>query len=275
MDSDDSGLKDDDFRSSDGSAHASAISRKQFRETIGNDFARDLLSGEFSYDEIIRKYKETYPQYADKFTRNFCSKVRCGRILNTSRTMKQRSVKNGDPRMKRVSKISKRKEWTRMTPELYARILQWEHSHNGIIKQSDIEQKFNINRSTYHRWKKKCSNPGSSSSSSSMSEYPNNMDNLEGDSDSDMDGYDPGQDQDQQHQIHHQQQQVQDPGQEMSSSAGAAINREEPLSPSTSSTVPLYVSTSENNNGLQNLVAVVDRDSGKSKRSYITQDFIQ
>jgi hypothetical protein len=118
---DDSGVRDEtEFHNSDGTSglSASAISRKQFRETIGNDFARDLLSGEYSYDEIIRKYKEMYPQHADKFTRNFCSKVRCGRILNTSRTMKQRSVKNGDPRMKRVTKISKRKEWTRMTPEL-------------------------------------------------------------------------------------------------------------------------------------------------------------
>lgn len=136
--------------------NSGTISRKQFRETIGCDFARDLLSGEYSYDEIIGKYRQLYPQFADKFTRNFCSKVRCGRILSTSRTMKQRSVKSGDPRMKRVSKISKRKEWARMTPELFSRILSWEQAHNGAIKQSDIESKFNINRSTFHRWKKKC-----------------------------------------------------------------------------------------------------------------------
>lgn len=155
---------DDSESEADGSgsnSSSSSLSRKQFRETIGVDFARDLLSGEYSYDEIIGKYRRLYPQFADKFTRNFCSKVRCGRILNTSRTMKQRSVKNGDPRMKRVARISKRKEWTRMTPELFSRILAWEQAHNGVIKQSDIESKFNVNRSTFHRWKKKCNNNGS------------------------------------------------------------------------------------------------------------------
>jgi len=82
-----------------------------------------------------------------------------------------------------------------MTPELFARILQYETAHNGIIKQSDIEQKFNINRSTFHRWKKKCVNgqvPASLLHSGSDEDLINGTAVAVGadSGDSDMDGYD-------------------------------------------------------------------------------------
>jgi len=144
VDSDDSGDKSD----------AQKLSRSQFREVIGAKFAEDLFSENYSYDEIIGLYQKMYPEHAHKFTRNFCSKVRCGRIMN-SKSLKQRSVKNGDARMKRITKVSRRKAWTRMTSDLFQKILEWEKGQAGPIKQSDIEQKWNVNRSTYHRWKKR------------------------------------------------------------------------------------------------------------------------
>jgi len=111
-----------------------------------------------------------------------------------------------------------------MTPELFARILQYEQAHNGVIKQSDIEQKFNINRSTFHRWKKKCVN------GQVPAGLTGDTTNSGGDSvDSDMDGYD--------------------------DNANAHTQ-----------TQSMYI---PDNNG-QNL-----GDNGKSRGSYISQDFIQ
>jgi len=52
-------------------------------------------------------------------------------------------------------KPERRKSWTKMTPELFARITAWEDSQKGIIKQSDIEKKWNVNRTTYYRWKQR------------------------------------------------------------------------------------------------------------------------
>jgi len=136
-------------------SHRQKLSRKQFRETIGTDLYTDLDSGKFSYEEVIDKYKRTYPEYAHKFTRNFCSKVRCGRILVNSTGAKQRCVKNGDPRMKRIPKISNRRTWTKMTQKLFSEIYDWELNQTQPVKQQDIESTFNVNRSTYYRWKRR------------------------------------------------------------------------------------------------------------------------
>lgn len=94
------------------------LSRKEFRETIGVQLYADLMSGEYSYDEVIAKYKKLYPEYESKFTRNFCSKTRCGRIMTASTSEPKRNVKAGDPKIQRISKKSPRKPWTRMTREL-------------------------------------------------------------------------------------------------------------------------------------------------------------
>jgi len=131
----------------------SRLSRKDFRETVGQGFCHDVLSGKFSYDEIIDKYRKIYPEYASKFTPNFCSKVRCGRILNSSQISKK--LKSDGVRMKRITKISKRKNWSKMTAELFAKIYEWESGLSAPVKQAEIEHRFNVNRSTYYRWKKK------------------------------------------------------------------------------------------------------------------------
>jgi hypothetical protein len=55
----------------------------------------------------------------------------------SSRTCKQRKI-----------------PWKRMNPTLFQEIFQWE-STQSRVKQSQIEKKFNVNRSTYYRWKKK------------------------------------------------------------------------------------------------------------------------
>jgi hypothetical protein len=94
------------------------LSRKEFRETIGVQLYQDLVSGEFSYDEVIAKYKRLYPEYESKFTRNFCSKTRCGRIMTASTSEPKRNVKGGDPKIQRITKKSPRKPWTRMTKDL-------------------------------------------------------------------------------------------------------------------------------------------------------------
>jgi len=44
--------------------------------------------------------------------------------------------------------------WKRMNPALFQEIFQWETTQPKV-KQSQIEKKFNVNRSTYYRWKKK------------------------------------------------------------------------------------------------------------------------
>eukprot|EP01124_Arcella_intermedia_P014420 TRINITY_DN20846_c0_g2_i7.p1 TRINITY_DN20846_c0_g2~~TRINITY_DN20846_c0_g2_i7.p1 ORF type:complete len:345 (+),score=73.25 TRINITY_DN20846_c0_g2_i7:60-1094(+) len=123
------------------------VSRKQFKETIGVAFYHDLESGNFSYEEIINKYSKMYPQFAHKFTRDFCSKVRCGRIMKLS-------PQSEKTRVKRIVKLSQRRKWKKLTTKLFYVIYDWEKSQNQPIKQSDVEERFNVNRSTYYRWKK-------------------------------------------------------------------------------------------------------------------------
>jgi len=44
--------------------------------------------------------------------------------------------------------------WRRMTPALFQEIYNWELTQPRV-KQCQIQSKFNVNRSTYYRWKKK------------------------------------------------------------------------------------------------------------------------
>jgi len=68
---------------------------------------------------------------------------------------KQYRVKLFMEEKRKVKKIPKKypKIWTKMTPELFTKIVAWERSHEGIIKQADVEKKWNVNRTTYYRWK--------------------------------------------------------------------------------------------------------------------------
>jgi len=67
---------------------------------------------------------------------------------------KVKGVSKPKSRVKRVSKLSHRKTWRKMTPELFAEISVWEKNQNRPVKQIEFEQIFNVNRSTYYRWKK-------------------------------------------------------------------------------------------------------------------------
>lgn len=62
--------------------------------------------------------------------------------------------RNVGDRMRRPKRVSSRKTWNKMTPELYERILAWEKTQKGNVKHSDIENHWNVNRTTYYRWKK-------------------------------------------------------------------------------------------------------------------------
>jgi len=143
-----------DFPLNDSNSTKSKLSRKEFRETIGRQIYDDILSDIYSYEEIIEKYKTLYPQYSSKFTKNFCSKIRCGRIMNSTTKLSKRRVCDGDPKMKRIKKRSPKNTWQKMTDDLYKKISDYEKDHPNI-KQSDLQKLFNVNRSTYWRWKKK------------------------------------------------------------------------------------------------------------------------
>jgi len=138
----------------DESKPKSKLSRKDFRETIGRQIYDDILSDIFSYEDIIEKYKKLYPQYSSKFTKNFCSKIRCGRIMNSTTKLSKRRVCDGDPKMKRIKKRSPKNTWHKMTDELFKKMCDYERDHPNI-KQSDLQKLFNVNRSTFWRWKKR------------------------------------------------------------------------------------------------------------------------
>jgi len=57
-----------------------------------------------------------------------------------------------EPKIRRAKR--RKISWKRMNPALFQEIFQWETTQPKV-KQSQIEKKFNVNRSTYYRWKKK------------------------------------------------------------------------------------------------------------------------
>lgn len=98
------------------------ISRKDFRLTVGREFYLDLISGSFCYDELIQLYQQKYPQFAKKFTRNFCTKLRTGRIMNEVTQLMKRKVKDGDEKMRRISVKSPKGKYQKMTEQLVSRV---------------------------------------------------------------------------------------------------------------------------------------------------------
>lgn len=56
--------------------------------------------------------------YAHKFTVNFCSKMRTGRIMNTMTQLKKRRVAEGDHKMRRIPRVSSKNQYTKMTAAL-------------------------------------------------------------------------------------------------------------------------------------------------------------
>jgi len=66
---------------------------------------------------------------------------------NTSSENSEKETKGRRPKRRKIL-------WKRMNPTLFKEIFQWE-TNQPKVKQSQIEKKFNVNRSTYYRWKKK------------------------------------------------------------------------------------------------------------------------
>eukprot|EP01130_Rhizamoeba_saxonica_P016529 TRINITY_DN7660_c0_g1_i1.p1 TRINITY_DN7660_c0_g1~~TRINITY_DN7660_c0_g1_i1.p1 ORF type:complete len:162 (+),score=25.17 TRINITY_DN7660_c0_g1_i1:291-776(+) len=112
-----------------------------------------LITDEYTYEDIIRLFSEKYSKYQHRFTPGFCSKLRCGRIL-TSVTSFKRTLKT--PRIKRVSKVSSRKSWSKMSYPLLIQMYEYEQNNPDTTKKQ-MEKLFNIHRSTYWRWKNKFS----------------------------------------------------------------------------------------------------------------------
>eukprot|EP01130_Rhizamoeba_saxonica_P007187 TRINITY_DN289_c0_g1_i1.p1 TRINITY_DN289_c0_g1~~TRINITY_DN289_c0_g1_i1.p1 ORF type:complete len:150 (-),score=26.50 TRINITY_DN289_c0_g1_i1:123-572(-) len=133
--------------------------KKEYESTKSREFEKiavelynHLLTGEYSYDEIVAIYKKKYPMFAEKFTAGFCSKLRCGRVLAKVTCCKRN--KNSGKRIKRISRVSARKKWRKMSHPLLIEMYQYEKSHPGVSKKK-IESLFNVHRSTYWRWKNK------------------------------------------------------------------------------------------------------------------------
>jgi len=62
-------------------------------------------------------------------------------------------TENWLPLNKPISKKSTKSHWTKLTKELFSQMLEYEKTHTNV-KQCELEKIFNVNRSTYWRWKK-------------------------------------------------------------------------------------------------------------------------
>lgn len=127
--------------------------RHQFRVNVAAPLYEELLAGELSYDELIEKYKRKFPEHSNRFTKNFLTKLRTGRVCNAVTGLTKRQVKAGAPKMRRVTKISATRSWAKMTDEIFEQILAQERI-TGTLKREVLENTFNVNRTTYYRWKK-------------------------------------------------------------------------------------------------------------------------
>jgi len=61
--------------------------------------------------------------------------------------------KNESTNVKKIIQKRSKSNWTKMTKELFNKIVEYEKGHENI-KQCELERIFNVNRSTYWRWKK-------------------------------------------------------------------------------------------------------------------------
>jgi len=78
------------------------------------------------------------------------------KIIETRSEKKQTKLKELELRDEGVKKTIKKRtksQWTKMSKELFDKMVEYEKKH-GNIKQCEMERIFNVNRSTYWRWKK-------------------------------------------------------------------------------------------------------------------------
>jgi hypothetical protein len=67
---------------------------------------------------------------------------------------KRKVIASGSKKvMKKIKKRAPRNNWKKMTKELFTQMLEYEKL-NPNVKQCDLQRVFNVNRSTYWRWKK-------------------------------------------------------------------------------------------------------------------------
>eukprot|EP01124_Arcella_intermedia_P010912 TRINITY_DN17412_c0_g1_i1.p1 TRINITY_DN17412_c0_g1~~TRINITY_DN17412_c0_g1_i1.p1 ORF type:complete len:223 (+),score=35.27 TRINITY_DN17412_c0_g1_i1:38-706(+) len=117
---------------------------------------------EFHLDGILH-YNETssaaYPNFEENKKRADSSdapQTRKTPPSELSRSLSDLGPANKKPKHQdNTPKKSDKKTWTKMTPDLFLQISLWEEAQNGLIKQADIEKKWNVNRTTYYRWKQR------------------------------------------------------------------------------------------------------------------------
>jgi len=71
----------------------------------------------------------------------------------TTRGQKKNRIVCSEPKSKKTKKRAPRNNWKKMTKELFYQMVEYERDHPNV-KQCDLQKIFNVNRSTYWRWKK-------------------------------------------------------------------------------------------------------------------------
>jgi len=66
---------------------------------------------------------------------------------------KKKKYVSCEPKLKKIKKRAPRNNWKKMTKDLFNQMLEYEKL-NPNVKQCDLQRVFNVNRSTYWRWKK-------------------------------------------------------------------------------------------------------------------------
>jgi len=78
-------------------------------------------------------------------------------FIDDPRTRSEKNqVKSNDVSNKDIKKVIRKRaksNWTKMSKELFYKMVEYEKEH-GTVKQCEMEKIFNVNRSTYWRWKK-------------------------------------------------------------------------------------------------------------------------
>jgi hypothetical protein len=102
-------------------------------------------------DEYPRQRYDGYPiQRTEKISRyiddNLC--------INEPVTLTYKeTIKDGLAIKKIIKKMPSKSSWTKMTKDILNEMVDFERDHPQV-KQCDLEKYFNVNRSTYWRWKR-------------------------------------------------------------------------------------------------------------------------
>jgi len=78
--------------------------------------------------------------------------------LESEEICEEKKENEGSDVKKTIVKKTKERKWYKMTYDLFNKMLDYEKEHPDV-KQCDLQNIFNVNRSTYWRWKKKYNIP--------------------------------------------------------------------------------------------------------------------